>query len=118
MDNIINDNLLINMINNMNQIIVFPTTIPNTFSLPMEDVKLIITSESLKQLPINLYKDVKSEDNTTCLICMDDMLEKDIVRLLPCKHLFHRLCIDKWIKSESYKCPVCRHPSGEHMPYH
>ena len=111
-----NDELIINMLSNISQLIVFPANIPNLVQ-PMEDIKLVITNDALNTLPLNFYKNLKLEDDTTCSICMDNMLEKDITRLLPCKHLFHRLCIDKWIKTESYKCPVCRHPSGSHTQY-
>jgi hypothetical protein len=109
-----NNDLIFNMINNINQLIVFPANIG--LPPPMEDIKLVITNDAIKTLPLNFYKVLKLDDDATCSICMDDMLDKDIVRLLPCKHLFHRLCIDKWIKLESYKCPVCRQPSGEHIP--
>ena len=28
-------------------------------------------------------------------------------------HNFHPECVDRWLESESYKCPVCRKGAGE-----
>merc|ERR1719433_1421676 len=44
-----------------------------------------------------------------CQICMEKFKENDLVRLLPCMHMFHggtnesgvEECIDKWIMSKS-----------------
>ena len=40
-------------------------------------------------------------------ICLSDILEKDIVRGLPCKHVFHRRCIDHWFRGFHTCCPLC-----------
>ena len=42
-----------------------------------------------------------------CSICLSDMNKGQVVRELPCKHTFHKKCIDKWLK-QSNKCPVDR----------
>lgn len=42
-----------------------------------------------------------------CSICTDKFTEKDTVRELPCKHIFHPNCIDPWLLAHS-KCPTCR----------
>ncbi|KAJ1742334.1 hypothetical protein LPJ55_002684 [Coemansia sp. RSA 990] len=45
-----------------------------------------------------------------CAICLDSYVFNDSLRLLPCKHAFHRKCIDAWLLSESMTvhCPVCK----------
>lgn len=46
---------------------------------------------------------------TTCTICSEDTLSPEtIFRQLPCKHAFHKPCIDKWICTKDASCPLCR----------
>lgn len=44
----------------------------------------------------------------TCLICVDDFVDGDRVRTLPCGHNFHPACIDPWLLDRSTACPSCR----------
>ncbi|KAJ1554027.1 hypothetical protein HK096_005297, partial [Nowakowskiella sp. JEL0078] len=48
----------------------------------------------------------------TCAVCMEDYLDGDMLRELPCKHLFHSTCIDKWLTSRSVQCPLCKQEAG------
>ncbi|CAN9501167.1 unnamed protein product [Ophioblennius macclurei] len=41
-----------------------------------------------------------------CIICHEDMTPDDI-RVLECRHSFHRECIKSWLKEQS-TCPTCR----------
>ncbi|KAK1379590.1 E3 ubiquitin-protein ligase RING1-like [Heracleum sosnowskyi] len=42
-----------------------------------------------------------------CVICMDEFGGK-ICKEMPCKHVFHGECIEKWLNIHG-TCPVCRH---------
>lgn len=42
-----------------------------------------------------------------CVICKEEMGEGRDVCELPCKHLFHWLCILPWLKKRN-TCPCCR----------
>ncbi|CAH2078721.1 unnamed protein product [Thlaspi arvense] len=43
-----------------------------------------------------------------CSICLGEFNEDESLRLLPkCNHIFHVVCIDRWLKSHS-NCPLCR----------
>jgi len=43
-----------------------------------------------------------------CNICCEDYITGQYKRTLPaCKHIFHKKCVDKWLKSKS-NCPICR----------
>jgi hypothetical protein len=87
-------------------------TIPNQNI--QDDVQVVIEKDDLNKMGINVYEKVKNKDtDSTCLICMDELYDDDIVRQAPCKHTFHRVCIDKWLKKESNKCPVCRSECGK-----
>jgi len=42
-----------------------------------------------------------------CVICQIDLGKKDATRTLPCNHIFHIMCIDRWF-CERNTCPTCR----------
>jgi len=48
-----------------------------------------------------------------CPICLIEYKEGDEVRVLPCKHHFHKACADSWL-SQNASCPACRH-SLDHL---
>ncbi|KAG8374279.1 hypothetical protein BUALT_Bualt11G0115000 [Buddleja alternifolia] len=43
-----------------------------------------------------------------CVICKEEMKEGREVCELPCSHLFHWMCILRWLKKRN-TCPCCRH---------
>lgn len=49
-------------------------------------------------------KKVKVEDEE-CVICTEKITE---ARILPCKHIFHLLCITQWMEKGNKTCPICR----------
>lgn len=42
-----------------------------------------------------------------CTICLCEFLDQDDVRRLPCMHLFHIDCVDRWLQ-QNKRCPMCR----------
>lgn len=48
------------------------------------------------------------DEKMICVICMSDFLVDEVIRVLPCNHQFHGMCIAKWLKSNR-TCPCCRH---------
>jgi hypothetical protein len=63
-----------------------------------ETLENVTSKFQLKKIP---------EDEKLCSICYDDFKINDKVRKLPCMHLYHSNCIDKWLKN-SKKCPLCQ----------
>ncbi|KAL4290334.1 hypothetical protein GQ457_14G005920 [Hibiscus cannabinus] len=55
---------------------------------------------------------VISGEDATCCICLVDYADEDELRELPCKHVFHVECIDKWLKINA-TCPLCKTEIGE-----
>ena len=43
-----------------------------------------------------------------CSICLCNFAVGDQVKLLPCGHIFHKVCLDPWFLDHSSTCPVCK----------
>ncbi|KAI0754665.1 hypothetical protein C8Q80DRAFT_1094074 [Daedaleopsis nitida] len=43
-----------------------------------------------------------------CLICLDDYDTNDELRLMTCRHAFHKECVDRWLQVGRNNCPACR----------
>ncbi|KAL2517632.1 RING/U-box superfamily protein [Abeliophyllum distichum] len=48
-----------------------------------------------------------SGEDAICCICLAKYLNSDELRELPCSHLFHKECVDKWLKINA-TCPLCK----------
>eukprot|EP00403_Amphidinium_massartii_P015484 CAMPEP_0178412360 /NCGR_PEP_ID=MMETSP0689_2-20121128/21976_1 /TAXON_ID=160604 /ORGANISM="Amphidinium massartii, Strain CS-259" /LENGTH=415 /DNA_ID=CAMNT_0020033607 /DNA_START=67 /DNA_END=1311 /DNA_ORIENTATION=- len=63
----------------------------------------------LKLFPTELFKaEAPSSPLESCGVCLVDFQDGEELRtLLPCKHRFHRDCIDYWLLERSTTCPMC-----------
>ncbi|CAE6471353.1 unnamed protein product [Rhizoctonia solani] len=43
-----------------------------------------------------------------CLICLDDYADDEDLRIMKCKHMFHKGCVDHWMEVGRNNCPACR----------
>ena len=43
-----------------------------------------------------------------CPICLFKYKGTDIIKEFPCKHIFHKNCIFKWLKTSNL-CPLCKY---------
>ncbi|XP_076975449.1 E3 ubiquitin-protein ligase RNF133 [Tamandua tetradactyla] len=62
------------------------------------------------QLQLRVLKEGDEEINPSgdsCVICFEPYKPNDTVRVLTCKHFFHKNCIDPWILSHA-TCPMCK----------
>lgn len=72
-----------------------------------------LPASKIRQLPyVTIKTDAKAERLTrevgNCAICLETFYKGDDVRKLkPCKHIFHRGCIDLWML-RSGSCPNCK----------
>ncbi|CAK8570058.1 unnamed protein product [Lathyrus sativus] len=55
---------------------------------------------------------VISGEDAVCCICLAKYENNDELRELPCSHLFHKDCVDKWLKINAL-CPLCKSEVGE-----
>lgn len=50
----------------------------------------------------------RAKGTERCLVCLDDFVPKQSVRVLKCAHVFHQECVDRWLCETHNSCPVCR----------
>ncbi|XP_059318366.1 probable E3 ubiquitin-protein ligase XERICO [Lycium ferocissimum] len=43
-----------------------------------------------------------------CPVCLADFNHDAEINCLSCGHVFHKLCLEKWLKSWNVTCPLCR----------
>lgn len=46
-------------------------------------------------------------DFDNCAVCIEGYKPNDVVRILPCKHVFHKHCVDPWLQDHR-TCPMCK----------
>ncbi|XP_030375430.1 protein goliath isoform X1 [Scaptodrosophila lebanonensis] len=68
-----------------------------------------VTKKAIMKIPTKTGKmtDEKDMDSDCCAICIEAYKPADIIRILPCKHEFHKTCIDPWL-IEHRTCPMCK----------
>ncbi|XP_014255414.1 protein goliath-like isoform X4 [Cimex lectularius] len=47
------------------------------------------------------------DDIDDCVICFDSFKIHEMIRILPCRHEYHKSCIDPWLL-EHRTCPMCK----------
>ncbi|RDB16059.1 hypothetical protein Hypma_003479 [Hypsizygus marmoreus] len=66
----------------------------------------IIKSSQLEQY--EKAQKISSNCTERCLICLDDYAPEDNIRVMTCRHAFHKICVDKWLETGRNNCPACR----------
>ncbi|KAG8377352.1 hypothetical protein BUALT_Bualt08G0024200 [Buddleja alternifolia] len=50
-----------------------------------------------------------NQDLWPCTICLSEIPDGEEGRELKCKHIFHRKCLDQWLRHDgAATCPLCR----------
>ncbi|CAH0396126.1 unnamed protein product [Bemisia tabaci] len=66
--------------------------------------------KALSKIPTKHIKNDDKDSNgemECCAVCIESYKYSDVVRILPCRHEFHRNCIDPWLL-EHRTCPMCK----------
>ncbi|XP_051981776.1 E3 ubiquitin-protein ligase Praja-2-like isoform X1 [Xyrauchen texanus] len=66
------------------------------------------TEQIINCLPQITVQADNTEQEQCCAICCSEYVNDEIATLLPCRHMFHKLCVTLWLR-KSGTCPVCRH---------
>ncbi|CAG8638417.1 27911_t:CDS:2, partial [Gigaspora margarita] len=61
-------------------------------------------------LPTKIFYRSKRQENEPqeCVICLEDFVDEDELRIIPCFHEFHIKCIDSWLTTRHRFCPICK----------
>lgn len=59
-------------------------------------------TDFVTKLPVRKFRREKDhqeqdDDHTECAICLEDYVDDDTLRTLPCRHEFHASCVDAWL---------------------
>ncbi|XP_064481431.1 RING finger protein 150-like [Ornithodoros turicata] len=66
--------------------------------------------KALDKIPVKTLKSGDKEaegELECCAVCIEPFRLGEVVRLLPCKHIFHKSCVDPWLL-EQRSCPMCK----------
>lgn len=56
----------------------------------------------------SLHSSSEVIDCDNCVICLCEFDLEDHVTVLPCKHIYHKDCIEPWLINKSSLCPICK----------
>lgn len=86
----------------------------------LEDVPVTLDMEAVNKLPVFKFKECRDkmeklpeDQHSKCTICLEEFDNEDEVRMLFCKHVFHKDCVDKWLIERNVTCPLCRSDTRE-----
>ena len=65
-----------------------------------------MSEEDLTHLPSTVYRPSPIPRDTTCAVCLCEVEEGEEIRQLTCRHMYHRACIDSWLRKRGV-CPLC-----------
>ncbi|XP_014668282.1 PREDICTED: RING finger protein 150-like [Priapulus caudatus] len=66
--------------------------------------------KALTRIPVRTLKAGDQEiqmEFDSCAVCIENFRAGDVIRILPCKHIFHKSCIDPWLLDQR-TCPMCK----------
>jgi hypothetical protein len=73
--------------------------------------KYILELDEFQFKHLKKYSALKEDK---CPICLQKYKSADIIKEFPCKHIFHKNCIFRWLKSSNI-CPICKHDLSEEI---
>ena len=78
------------------------------FTLEKSVLKSFPTKVYNKQHDRNSVSSNSVSNSEVCSICLEELADGETLRELPCSHLYHMECVDKWLTTKSSQCPLCK----------
>ncbi|CAL9781349.1 unnamed protein product [Musa acuminata subsp. burmannicoides] len=87
----------------------------------------LLAAEVIQEsLPVVQFEDLLAEQDggqclpEGCAVCLYEFEGADEVRrMVNCRHVFHRQCVDRWLAHGQCTCPLCRAPlANSDAPFH
>jgi len=76
-----------------------------------------LSEETIAELRNQSYQYTTSDNIQQCSICLENFSENNNVISLPCEHIFHLDCIERWGQSHN-SCPLCRNAIEQQQIHH
>ncbi|KAL2559088.1 putative RING finger protein C57A7.09-like [Forsythia ovata] len=70
----------------------------------------------IDHLTITRYTAEFGDSSVECAVCLRGIVGGDEVRELGCNHLYHRVCLDRWVRYGHRTCPLCRNNLKPRVP--
>ncbi|KAK2389477.1 RING-type E3 ubiquitin transferase [Trifolium repens] len=107
--------LLKNMFRSMLQVVGCTSSITNSPNIDEQEEEEISNNSRERRVSITHYKslcynrtNIGRSPMLECCVCLSGFEANQEVSELPCKHFFHRGCLDKWFDNKHTSCPLCR----------
>ncbi|KAI4369022.1 hypothetical protein MLD38_017515 [Melastoma candidum] len=74
------------------------------------------TLESNRSLSLRFDPLLHGAFGPDCAVCMSELREGEEVRVLGCRHVYHRGCLDQCLCHQVSSCPLCKRPMLSPLP--
>lgn len=104
--------LVVNVNNVLSSPIAFLTELGINLDLHVKtDNRTVFLEDELDKLAPKrcpAFLNAMLNKSVQCSCCLDECTNKQFHRVLPCSHVFHVECIDRWLMEKTTVCPNCR----------
>ncbi|GIY22641.1 hypothetical protein CEXT_710371 [Caerostris extrusa] len=73
---------------------------------PLKGENVVMKPDIVESENICKNEEAVAPSDPKCSVCLDTSKRKNM-KYLPCSHVFHRKCINRWLKNDR-RCPICR----------